>query len=375
MDCGEIGDAGGEGAVIDAGDECNDTGKPTGTRTTLLTLSDAGSESLADFDVDCSGIVAATTDGRILTCPPAGCTEAALTISGSIPPLPASGSTYYPNAYLVRIGLRGIVFAESNDNGNSESDVYTIHRDGSGLALLHQLDGTGYGNDTGGCQSTIVVGDINVANGGVFSLQSCFVGAGWTFLTAIIPRGGTCAPATNVATLYALPGDAFPPYPIAGALVGADYYGVSADLGGGRFWVLYGNAFTQGESAWASDPAFVGFQGIAASTTLVAVSSRPPGDGGADKGAVAVCAAGAKCAQPVWVSGIPSVATKLYADATTLYFTDANNDLYACDAAMALQGSCAPKALASPAPTFTVVRSDADNVYLLTGNSVLRIAK
>jgi hypothetical protein len=382
MDCGELEDAGGEAAATDAtagdaaGAECNDTGEPTGTRTTLLTLSDAGSESLADFDVDCSGLVAATTDGRILTCPPAGCTGAPVTISGSIPPLPASSSNYYSNAYRVRIGLRGIVFAESNVNGNSESDVYTLHRDGSGVVLLHQLEGTG--NPTGlfnsGCQSTIVLGDLSVANGDVFSAQTCYIGAGWTFLTAVIPRGGTCVPATNVVTLFMEAGDSIPPYPVAGALVGADYYGVTGGYGE-PFWVVYANAFTQGVSPWASEPAFVGFKAIAASTTLVAVSSLPLGDGGADKGAVAVCAPGPKCAQPVWVSGIPSVATRLYADATTLYLTDASNDLYACDAALALAGSCVPKTLASPAPGFNEFRSDADNVYLLTNNSVVRIAK
>ena len=127
-------------------------------------------------------------------------------------------------------------------------------------------------------------------------------------------------------SLFTVANDSLPPYPVTGALVGAEYYGVTAD-GGGRFWVVYANAFTHGASPWASEPAFVGFKAIAASTTLVAVSSLPPGDGGTDKGAVAVCAPGADCAQPVWVSGIPSVATRLYADATTLYLTDASNDL------------------------------------------------
>jgi hypothetical protein len=225
-----------------------------------------------------------------------------------------------------------------------------------------------------GCQSTIVLGDLSVANGDVFSAQTCYIGAGWTFLTAVIPRGGTCVPATNVVTLFMEAGDSIPPYPVTGALVGADYYGVTGGYGE-PFWVVYANAFTQGVSPWASEPAFVGFKAIAASTTLVAVSSLPLGDGGADKGAVAVCAPGPKCAQPVWVSGIPSVATRLYADATTLYLTDASNDLYACDAALALAGSCVPKTLASPAPGFNEFRSDADNVYLLTNNSVVRIAK
>ena len=67
----------------------------------------------------------------------------------------------------------------------------------------------------------------------------------------------------------------------------------------------------------------------------------------------------------------------LYADTTTLYFTDTSNNLFSCDSAAALAGSCTPRLLACPAPTFTELRSDANYVYLLKsdGSAIVRIAR
>jgi hypothetical protein len=93
--------------------------------------------------------------------------------------------------------------------------------------------------------------------------------------------------------------------------------------------------------------------------------------------ALFVCAPGATCTSPR-VAGVDAKSiTALYADPTTLYFADTSNNLFSCDGAAALAGSCTPRLLACPAPAFGELRSDASYVYLLKsdGSAIVRIAR
>jgi hypothetical protein len=133
---------------------------------------------------------------------------------------------------------------------------------------------------------------------------------------------------------------------------------------------------------------------FAASTALVAAAGALVGDGGVDivyagnsgfgvldaggaRGLV-VCPAGPTCTSSTTVSGVDAKSIRaLYADPTTLYFTDPCNALFSCDGATALAGSCTPTLLSRAVPPFTELRSDATYVYVLKsdGSAIVRIAR
>jgi hypothetical protein len=183
------------------------------------------------------------------------------------------------------------------------------------------------------------------------------------------------------------------------ALVGSTAYGTRAGLGAAYLVASFDGLVDGGAVApvYTNPPVAVYYTGhtsFAASSGFVACSGEVLGNGGvelvdagvpgylslidAGGGYALFMCAGGTCTSPTRVAGVDAkTITALYADATTLYFTDKANDLFACDAAAALAGSCTPKLLSCPVPPFTELRSDASYVYLLKsdGSAIVRIAR
>jgi hypothetical protein len=218
------------------------------------------------------------------------------------------------------------------------------------------------------------------------------------WLEAVLPVDGGIASATNQVGLGRY-GHGPPKGYGDVALVGSTAYASAAVGWEEPYPIASFSALADGGAAapvYAGPPVLTfSTTSFAASSGFIACAGEVLGDGGlevidagqfsgfhdVDAGGgygLFVCAAGGTCVSPTKVAGVDAKTIKaLYADTTTLYFTDTSNNLFSCDAAAALAGSCTPKLLACPAPTFTELRSDAVNVYLLKsdGSAIVRIAR
>jgi hypothetical protein len=394
-------DAGHDATAADAanGDAAPVCAYPDASTGTMDVLAEVPGVTIQDFDIDSTNVFFTTSTGGVLSCPATGCAGAPAQVRG---PCVAPDAHVNPSAsrFLIRIGVGGLVLAASVPTGEgpfTTLNLYALGRDGGNVELLPEqvhADWSGF----------VAPRALALAGGQVFYTAIAGINSGETWLGAStdVEWGN----ATNAVFLASWGDFGYSGYADQ-ALVGPTLYalleedfGSTSPLPPARLFLL--NALADGGAPapfYATSPITFDVSGwsFAASATLVAAAGTVLGDGGvtfADGGTFGqtgfhtvdaggasglfVCPAGGPCAQPTKVAGVAAKSIKaLYADATTLYFTDTSNNLFSCDAAAALAGSCAPKLLACPAPAFSELRSDADHVYLLKadGSAILRIAR
>ena len=369
-------------APRDAGvDSCDRTGGARGTVDTIASLGDGG---IVDFDVDCSGIVLATSEGAIVHCPVLGCTTAPATV--------AKAGTYALGGVQVRIASVGLYVTSGGIapplDGGLPSGI------ASDTVYLQPLDG---GSATAVAALPTVIGGLASA---CFATQLGASGATAYF-------SDYCSNPAEVGQDMAIQGafEAVTPTTVrtfSGAS-GVGWWGVGAPVSGNAYYTLLRDrtADTNALSRFALNGS--GDAGIILSQAGDAGSSWDQTEDvwwdvvATDEfvswfveGLLYACAPGSPC--PISVNIVEAAAYYSVAGRhDTLFLSNGTGPptweptgpvfwlgtgpLVTCSVADLAAGSCTPDVLAPSLPPFRrVVATDA-NVYVLTAGGVLRIAR